>query len=274
MAEDEAATVRTLGDYREEIGLLVRQHRGRVVDTAGDSLLAEFPTATDAVSCAVDIQGSLGIRNASLPVDRKMEFRIGVHLGEVMTEGDRIYGDGVNIAARLEALAEPGGICVSGTVRDQVESKLDLGFEDLGDQSLKNIPRPVRVFRVRIAAATVPPETPPRSLRRAVFTTGVVVLLGAVAVAGWRMFADRPLEPAPASIPAPIRSIAVLPLVNLSGDPEQEYFADGMTEALIGDLAKIGSLASISTVPDSANTGAQANWMTSFRPPHHGMGVG
>ena len=109
IAEDEAATVRTLSDYREEIGLLVRQHRGRVVDTAGDSLLAEFPAATEAVSCAIEIQGSLGVRNAALTPERRMEFRIGIHLGEVRAEADRIYGDGVNIAARLEALAEPGG---------------------------------------------------------------------------------------------------------------------------------------------------------------------
>jgi adenylate cyclase len=140
MAEDEAATVRTLSDYREEIGLLVRQHRGRVVDTAGDSLLAEFPAATEAVSCAIEIQGSLGVRNAALTPERRMAFRIGVHLGDVMVEGERIYGDGVNIAARLEGLATAGGICISAEVHGQVEGKLDLGFEDLGEASAQEHP--------------------------------------------------------------------------------------------------------------------------------------
>jgi TolB-like protein/class 3 adenylate cyclase/Tfp pilus assembly protein PilF len=246
MAEDEVATIRRLTAYREEMAALVRQHRGRVVDSPGDNLLAEFPSATEAVGCAVELQRVFEARNRGLPADRRMQFRMGVHLGEVMVEDERIYGDGVNIAARLEGLAEAGGICISRTVREQIEGKVDLRCEDLGEQSLKNISKPVRAFRVEIAAATAPPETPPRSLRRAVLATGLVVLLGAVAVAGWRMFADRPVAPTPASIPAPIRSIAVLPLENLSGDPEQEYFADGMTEALIGDLAKIGSLRVIS----------------------------
>jgi adenylate cyclase len=148
MAEDEAGTVRTLTDYREEIAVLVRQHRGRVVDTAGDNLLAEFPAGTDAVQCAVEVQGVLRVRNAPVPVESRMEFRIGVHLGEVRAEGDRIYGNAVNIAARLEALAEPGGICVSDRVQRQVENQLDLRFEDLGTKELKNIARPVRAYWV------------------------------------------------------------------------------------------------------------------------------
>ncbi|MCZ6713489.1 MAG: adenylate/guanylate cyclase domain-containing protein [Deltaproteobacteria bacterium] len=131
MAEDEAATIRTLTAYRDQIAMLVRQHRGRVVDSPGDNLLAEFPTALDAVQGAVEIQRVIQARNADLPAERRMEFRIGVHMGDVSVEGDRIYGDGVNIAARLEGLAEAGGICISGTVHEQVESKLDLGYEDL-----------------------------------------------------------------------------------------------------------------------------------------------
>jgi adenylate cyclase len=209
MAENEAATVRTLSDYREEIGLLVRQHRGRVVDTAGDSLLAEFPTATDAVSCAVDIQGSLGVRNATLTPERRMEFRIGIHLGEVRVEGERIYGDGVNIAARLEGLAEAGGVCISATVHEQVRHKLELGYEDLGEKSVKNIPDPIRVYRIRVKSRPVAPD---------------------LALPGMEERTVPGFHGAPA--------IAVLPFDNLSGDPEQEYFADGIAEDLITRLSR------------------------------------
>jgi class 3 adenylate cyclase/protein-S-isoprenylcysteine O-methyltransferase Ste14 len=150
MADNELATVRMLAAYRDEIRLLVQQNRGRVVDSPGDNLLAEFPSARDATRCAVEIQRVLQARNADVPPDRKMEFRIGVHLGDVLVEGDRIYGEGVNMAARLEGLAEAGGICVSGTVYEQVRNKLSVGFEDLGDQTVKNIPYPVRVYRIRM----------------------------------------------------------------------------------------------------------------------------
>jgi TolB-like protein/class 3 adenylate cyclase/Tfp pilus assembly protein PilF len=246
MAEDEAGTVRTLTAYRQQVATLVQEHRGRVVDAPGDNLLAEFPTATDAVECAAEIQRVLRARNAPLPADRRMEFRIGVHLGEVRVEDERIYGDGVNIAARLEALAEPGGICVSAEVQRQVHQKLQLEYEDLGEQSVKNVPGPVHVFRVKLETEALPPEAPPRPVRRALMVAGLLVLLGAAALMGWRMFGDRATELPAAALTTPIRSIAVLPLENLSGDPEQEYFADGMTEALIGDLAKISALRVIS----------------------------
>jgi class 3 adenylate cyclase/protein-S-isoprenylcysteine O-methyltransferase Ste14 len=149
LAEDEVATVRTLQVHREHIAALVRHHRGRVVDSPGDNLLAEFPSALDAARCAAEIQRAVGARNADVPPHRRMEFRIGVHLGDVMVEGDRIYGEGINIAARLERLADPGAVCVSATVWDQVRNKLGLSGEDLGDQTLKNIPEPVRVYQIR-----------------------------------------------------------------------------------------------------------------------------
>ena len=164
MAEDEAGTIRTLTAYRDEIGLLVRQHRGRVVDAPGDNVLAEFPTALAAAACAVELQGVLKARNAALPAERRMEFRIGIHLGDVAVESNRIYGDGVNIAARLEGLAEPGGICLSAAVRDQVVRKLGRDCEDLGEQSIKNIPEPVRVYRVRLDEGD--PRSPGRSRSR------------------------------------------------------------------------------------------------------------
>jgi class 3 adenylate cyclase len=148
MRDDEAATVRTLSAYREMMSALIRQHRGRVVDSPGDNLLAEFASVVDAVQGAVAIQKELRARNAKLPKGRRMAFRIGINLGDVIVEGDRIYGDGVNIAARLEGLADPGGICISRTAYDQIEDKLPLGYEYLGERTVKNIPKPVRAYRV------------------------------------------------------------------------------------------------------------------------------
>ena len=149
MAEDEIATVQTLTAYREEVTVLIRQHRGRVVDSPGDNLLAEFPSALDATSCAVDIQRVVDARNFALPADHRMEFRIGVHLGDVLVDGERIYGDGVNIAARLEGLASAGGICISSSVHGQLQRKLDVTYEDLGEQEVKNIPQSVHVYRLQ-----------------------------------------------------------------------------------------------------------------------------
>src|SRR5262245_4951374 len=148
MGEDEVGTLRLLTAYRAVTDDLIQHHRGRIVGTAGDSLLAEFASAVEAVRCAVDIQQALKTKNADLPAERRMEFRIGINVGDVIVEGPQIYGDGVNIAARLEALAEGGGICLSGTVYDQVENKLSLNYEYLGEQTVKNIAKPVRVWRV------------------------------------------------------------------------------------------------------------------------------
>ena len=180
MAEDEAETVKTIGRYREEVSLLVGQHRGRIVDFTGDNVLAEFPTATDAVACALETQRVVEARNAGIPPERRMRFRIGVHLGEVTVEGERLYGDGVNIAARLEALAPAGGVCVSGAVREQVKQKLEASFEDLGTRELKNLPDPVRVFRVgpgKAEGTPAPPATRRRGVSLALSALGVAALL-------------------------------------------------------------------------------------------------
>ena len=157
--EDEEATVRTLTAYREVMASLIQQRRGRVVDSLGDNLLAEFSSVVDAVQCTVEIQRALNARNEELPVGRRMKFRIGINLGDVIVEGERLYGDGVNVAARLEALAEPGGICISSKVFEEVRNKLEVGFEDLGEQEVKNITEPVRVYRVKLDGDGPRPES-------------------------------------------------------------------------------------------------------------------
>ncbi len=166
MGEDEEATLRTLSSHRKLIDSLIEQHHGRFVNSAGDSVLAEFASVVNAVQCAVEIQTTLKAENANLPPNRRMEFRIGVNLGDVMVDGEQIYGDGVNVAARLESLADPGGICVSGKVHDEIRTKLALGYEDLGEQQVKNIAEPVRVFRVQPEAGASTPSKTQRVARK------------------------------------------------------------------------------------------------------------
>jgi adenylate cyclase len=203
MGLDEVGTLRTLTAYRAIIDGLIAQHRGRVFNSAGDSVLAEFPSVVDAVQCAVEVQRSLTEKNLDRSPEQQMRFRIGVHVGDVIVKGDDLFGDGVNIAARLETLAEPGGICVSGSVRDYVGKKLPVVFTDCGEQAVKNIAEPVRVYRVG-ASAAAPIDAPKR-----------------------------------ASLPLPDKpSIAVLPFTNMSGDPEQDYFADGIVEDIITALSR------------------------------------
>ncbi len=266
MGDDEEATIRTLTAYRALISSLIEHHRGRVVDAPGDNLLAEFASVVDAVRCAVEIQHALTEQNAELPDHRRMQFRIGINLGDVIIEGERLYGDGVNIAARLESLAIPGGICISGTVYDQVKGKLALSYDDLGAQSVKNIADPVRVYRVVMDAAatalaeqaalrhaqperTTTPGTVSQSPRAHKTRTGVLVLTGLVLITGAIAavsYLSRPsLSPAtvPAALPLPDKpSLMVMPFVNMSKDPDQEYFSDGLTEVLTGDLSKISGL--------------------------------
>jgi adenylate cyclase len=247
MAADEVATVREVKRCREIIDTHVREHHGRIVDAPGDNVLAEFPSAVEAVQCAVEVQRELAAHNGDLEPARRMEFRIGIHVGDVILEDGKIYGDGVNIAARLEALAPVGGICISAAVHEQIRGKLDIDCEDLGEQQVKNIPRPVRVLRVRMEKAPPAPARAPSSsrLRRVTPILGVAAAVVLLAVAGWKFFGSVPTGRPPAANQS-LRSLAVLPLENLSGDPSQEFFADGMTEELITDLAKISALRVIS----------------------------
>ena len=225
-----------------------------MVDSPGDNLLAEFASVVDAVQCAVAVQKEFHAHNAELPENRRMLFRIGVNLGDVIEEGDRIYGDGVNIAARLESLAEPGGICVSKTAFDQIETKLPMGYEYLGEQPVKNIAKPVGAYRVvlesRITEKKDTVEKPKRPGRKPLIygLIGVLVMLVA-AVAVWQ-FTLRPAPPTPPPVekadpqkmafPLPDKpSIAVLPFANMSDDKEQEYFSDGLTEEIINGLSKV-----------------------------------
>src|SRR5499433_1243958 len=192
MGDDEAATVRTITEYRQVIAAVVARHDGRVVDAPGDNVLAEFASVVDAVESAVEIQRELDTRNAALPDARRMRFRIGVNLGDVIVEDARLYGDGVNVTARLEGLAEGGGICLSGTAYDQVEGKLPFGYDYLGEHTVKNIARPVRVYRLQPEPGA--PGTPARGTRRSgrprmSKVTGTIILLALVGAgwwAGWR----------------------------------------------------------------------------------------
>ena len=210
MGVDEEGTLRQLKAHRKElVDPKITEHRGRIVKTTGDGMLVEFVSVVDAVRCAVDIQRAMVERNASIPADKRIEFRIGLNVGDIIIDGDDIFGDGVNVAARLETLADPGGIMVSSVVHDQVRDKLSFGFDDMGEQSVKNIARPIGVHRVSLAEASP--------------------------LATTQLAAASKSDPAKSSRP----SIAVLPFVNMSGDPEQEYFADGISEDIITGLSKL-----------------------------------
>ena len=310
MGEDEEWTVRTLNVYKDVMGNLIQQHRGRVVDATGDNLMAEFASVVDAVQCAVEIQQVLRAKNALLPETRRMEFRIGINLGDVIEEGERIYGDGVNIAARLEGLAEAGGICISGSAYEQIENKLPLRYDYLGEHEVKNIARPVRAYRARIEAEAAPEKkAKPGQWKRATIGLVVAVIVVAASVVIWKYYIpsapqpeviskgkitaplpekpsasvppsaevtakekmavevvpkEKVTSPPPEKVPKTVTppppkeevaskekmafplpdvpSIAVLPFVNMSEDPKQEFLCDGMTEEIITALSKVPRL--------------------------------
>ena len=250
MGQDEAGTVNRLKEYRALMTGLIQQYRGRVVDSPGDNILAEFASVVDATECAVQVQQELKNRNAELPNDSRMEFRIGINLGDVIEDGERIYGDGVNIAARIESLAEAGGICISGTSYDQVKNKLNLGYKNLGEHSVKNIAEPVRVYRVLTepeAAGKVIGERR-KAKRWIALAAAIVLILVMGGMASWFYYLRQSPKHEPASLdrmafPLPDKpSIAVLPFDNLSEESNQEYIADGLTENIIAALSNISEM--------------------------------
>jgi len=254
MGEEEVSTLKTLSAYREVMRSLIQQFDGRIVDASGDSVLAEFASVVDAVQCAVDVQKELRTRNAELPENRRMEFRIGVNLGDVIQEENNIYGDGVNIAARVQTLAEGGGVCISGTAFDHVENKLQLGYEYLGEQTVKNIAKPVRVYRVLMEPgkpSEIKAKVKGRNWKYFAIAAVVVVTIGAIVA--WQ-FIWRPSHPKievaskeKMAFPLPDKpSIAVLPFTNMSGDSKEDYFSDGITEEIITALSKVPYLFVIS----------------------------
>ena len=201
MGADEVGTLKGLTERRAILDRFIGEHGGRIANTAGDSVLAEFGSAVDAVQCAVEAQTALAEANSSLPPDRRLQFRIGIHIGDVVVRGGDLFGDGVNLVARLEGIAEPGGICISSSAYEQVHGKVNVEFADLGEHTLKNISRPIRTYAVGLNANA-------------------------------HLVASQPS-------PAPRLSIVVLPFANIGGDPEQEYFVDGVTESLTTDLSRI-----------------------------------
>jgi TolB-like protein/class 3 adenylate cyclase len=244
--EDEEGTYRRLRTYLDLISKSIQSHNGVVVNYAGDAVLADFPTVSEALTCAAQVQHALKDKNADLPEDRKVQFRIGINLGEVIVDRDEIHGDGVNVAARLEGLAEPGGICISQAVHDALGKKLPLAYEDIGMQQLKNIAEPMHAYSVLLdpSATTARPRRFPR--RHVWAGAAFAVLAAGMAIAfwygPWSPNDGPPSGETVATVPADTPSIAVLPFQNLSDDPNQEYFSDGITNDIITDLSRFSNL--------------------------------
>ena len=268
MRDDEDATVSDLAAHRVLVTVIIQQYNGRVVDSPGDNILAEFASVVDAVNGAIKIQHEIKKRNTDTPRDRRMEFRIGINLGDVIGEDERIYGDGVNIAARVEGLATAGGIAISGTVYEHIKDKLSLGYHYLGEQNVKNIPEPVRVYRIltdpKEAGKMIGAEKPNAGKWRWAVPAAIaitILVVGSISI--WNVFlrsANEVSSLEKLALPLPDKpSIAVLPFENLSDDPEQDYFSDGLTEDLITDLSKISGLFVIARNSSFAYKGKAVN---------------
>ena len=269
MGEDELMTINTLKKYRDIITSLIQDFRGRVVDSPGDNLLAEFSSVIEAVQCAVEIQKQLKSKNDELPESRRMEFRIGINSGDIIKDGERIYGDGVNVTARIESLAYPGGICISGTVYDQIGKRLPFGYEYMGEQSVKNIKQPVRVYRVLMspeAAGRVIGEKEAKPKRWLWGTVASIILIVTAAMLIWNIYlrpglnSHKNVSVEQTTISETEKpSIAVLPFKNLSNNSEQDYFSDGITNDIITDLSKFSQLSIIASNTVFAYKGVSVN---------------
>jgi adenylate cyclase len=255
MQEDEGWTIKAIENSKQMISDLVRRFNGRVVDAPGDNLLAEFASVVDAVECAIEIQAEMTADNRQLPAGKQLRFRIGINLGDVVQQNDRIYGDGVNIAARIEGLADPGGICISSTAYDHVKKKLAVGYELLGEHRVKNIAEPVRVYRISgkppAAGAVIGAKwkNPKRKRRLRILASSAAVALAALVAGVWYAYLDSPphtgefVDRFNSEIPESKKpSIAVLPFRTIGGNLEQEYFSDGITNDIITDLSKFSQL--------------------------------